>query len=131
MFKIIAVVEKTMDGKAILSISRNKMCDCCGNIFCSSKKRHTLTIENIYGLQKGDKVELGLENKWAIIFPFLVFFIPSILFISILYINQKQKEWVDMFYGVSGIIIYFIVLRVTLLKWLEEKAICKVLRKLQ
>ena len=125
MIKKQAYVVKIEDDKALIGFRRHSMCDCCG-AGCKVDS-HTFEIETKEDLVEGDAVELRTSSGWFVLSAFLVFIVPSILFIIVLYLNQAYILK-GLALSVLCLAVYFTVYKRFFLKRYEDNIKTKVFK---
>lgn len=127
MIKKQAKVISKNSNNVTLGFKRGAMCDCCGagcKVDC-----HTFDLETELELNPGDEVEIATSSGWFIFSSLLTFFVPSLLFIMILYLNQ-EKVVKGLFCGLLVMVIYFILYKFVFLKRYSDQIKTKIIRKL-
>jgi positive regulator of sigma E activity len=82
-----------------------------------------------FSLEKGDKIEVGIEEKKSLIASLITFFFPVIIFISVLLFLKKQGELFSFILAILAVMSYYLTVKV-LTKDRKEYFNLKVLRKL-
>ncbi|MBN2120870.1 MAG: SoxR reducing system RseC family protein [Candidatus Omnitrophica bacterium] len=131
MLKKVAVVAQAQKDKVVLSLPRDKMCGCCSNMFCGAKNENMIILKDASGLKAGDRVEVGLEGKIALFLNMLIFFIPSLVFISLVYLFRDLSIVLSFVLAVCGIILYFGLVKVSIINRFKNRLSCKIIAKLQ
>lgn len=75
-----AIVIKTEDGKAQVSVLREEACaHCAGRVVCGTAKRLTVTAKNPIGAKEGDTVIIERPSERVLGYAALVFLAPVAL----------------------------------------------------
>lgn len=130
MFKKEGRVIEVCSDKVTVEFMRRGMCDCCHNYFCSIKdKGHYVTLDKTMDLKEGDIVEVGIKDNWILFFIFFVLFIPCIIFILSLYYFYHLGVIKSAFFSFLVVILYWVILKITLIRKWEKKKICSIIRR--
>jgi len=114
-------------GKVNLHFARQKACDCCSGMFCAINEFKT-EVPDTLGVSVGDDVEIGVESRWILLLSCFLFFIPSVILITVLYLNKLNPVG-GMGYSMLALVLYFLVFKISILKNFEKNISPKLLRK--
>ncbi len=129
MHKETAEVIKVDEAKALLKVEKKAMCDCCRIAAACDKNQGVFEIpNNNLGLEKGEKIEIGIETKKAVAATFIIFIIPLFLFLFSLILLREKGELFSFSLALLAMVIYYIVVKAFLRK--TKKFSVKVLKKI-
>lgn len=131
MFKEVVEVTEVIGNQARIVFKKRKMCDCCRMSYFCGRGESTLLIDS-YGflLDKGDKIEIGVDEKKTFLASFLVFLLPAIIFVAGLIVFGDKGELVSFSLAFLGICIYYGIFRLFLGRY-SKKFTIAILRKLE
>lgn len=113
MFKEVVSVVDIFGDKVAVKLRRKEACSCCrAASFCHNKEQDTLLIDG--GgllLQKGDRIEVGIEERKTFLASIITFLVPLLVFISGILLLRKLGEFVSFLLAVSVVIIYYLLIR--------------------
>jgi len=127
VFKKEAVVEDIKDGKVILSLSRDKMCSCCSDMFCGGSKENYISVKDHLGLNKGDRVEVGLDSRIITGLNLLIFLIPSVIFILTIFVLKDFDVLLSLGCGIMGVVVYFLLIKFIIINRVKNRLSCRII----
>jgi len=102
------IVKKTDGNFAYIEMELNSGCRTCSNrgVCMSGDKPALIKIENTYGLNTGDKVEIDLPPQAKLTAGFLLFILPLIFLVAGYYIGYaiKPTETAGIAGGIIGLV---------------------------
>jgi len=102
------IVKKADGNFAYIEMELNSGCRTCSNrgVCMSGDKPALIKIENTYGLNAGDKVEIDLPPQAKLTAGFLLFILPLIFLVAGYYIGYaiKPTEAAGIAGGIIGLI---------------------------
>ncbi len=114
--EIVEVVDVFLTDVAIKLIKK-PMCSCCRySSLCIREKEFIRIPKGNFSLQKGDRVEIGVEEKKTIIASIVMFLIPACIFILSLFLYRNRAELVNFFLAIGITLIYYLIVRLLLKK---------------
>jgi positive regulator of sigma E activity len=128
--EIVEVVD-TAKNKTIVRFSRKPMCaNCKFSSACGKDADDLVNIENVsIALKKGDRIEVGIEEKKSILVSCLMFLIPMIIFVVLLVIFKHLNELLSFTIAVSVLFCYYLVVRL-IIKRMPKYFNLEVIRKI-
>lgn len=130
MLKKIADIVSVSGNKVKIKFTRNKMCSCCSFSYLCGEGKETLYVDSRgLTLQKGDRVEVAIDDTKVLLANFIIFLLPCIILISGLIIFKKQGEALSFFLALLAIYIYYIAVK-AVIKTRDKKFSLNILRKL-
>ena len=130
MFKTEATVCEKQGSDVILSADRGKMCGCCSNMFCGTKKNTYIKTRDELGLKKGDTVALGIDSRAIVVLNILIFLVPSLIFVLIIAMGGQSRMFISFLASIAAVIVYFVCVKLFLIKKLTPGLSCKIIRRL-
>jgi positive regulator of sigma E activity len=115
MFKEIVEVVEVLEDKVKVRFSKQKMCECCSYSSLCHQGRDEITIpcnNRKVVLKKGDRIEIGIEEKKTIIASFFLFLMPGIIFLSFLVIFRSQQEFISFLLAILAVFAYYLTVKV-------------------
>ncbi len=113
MFKEIVEVSRIEGERIQVRFLRSKMCSCCSFSSICHTQDGTIWIDKPeFTLKEGDKVEVGIEERANIIANFLVFLLPSTVFLGILVLLRDRSPLFSFYVALMFVGIYYIFLKV-------------------
>jgi positive regulator of sigma E activity len=103
------IVRKTEGNFAFIEMELNSGCSTCSNrgVCMSGDRPALIKIENTYGLNQGDKVEIDLPPQAKLTAGFLLFILPLIFLIIGYYIGYSIQPTETA--GIAGGSIGFVI----------------------
>ena len=97
--EIVEVLE-AKNNQIKIKLNRRPTCSCCRLNSICGKNEEILTIERQdFLLNKGDRIEIGIEEKKTVFACVVTFLIPAIIFIAALLVFSKKISEVKSFIG--------------------------------
>ena len=128
MFNCQAKVLNKKESSVTLEIIRKKACGCCDGFFCQGNL-HQVIVNTDFALEIGNLVEIGVDSKQSIILSFIIFLLPSFIFLSIVYFFRENK-FLGILEGFIGLVVYFFLLKFFFLKKMFNRQTVVILRKI-
>jgi len=113
MLKEIVEVAEVWPGEAVVKFTRQPMCLCCKYAsFCNTKGNDT-TVINSRGfiLQKGDRIEIGIEEKRTVFAACFTFLVPVLIFVAALFIFKPLGEGKSFLVAMMILVFYYYFIR--------------------
>ncbi len=130
MFKETVDVIEACDSKIKIKFTKKEMCSCCKLSDLCGMGQETLILDNDQIILKtGDKVEIGIEEKKTLLASLIMFFMPSLLFVSSLVIFKSHGEALSFSIALLALCIYYVCVKLMLRK-IGKKFNLKILRKI-
>ena len=110
--EIVEVVDK-IDDKIKVRFSRKPLCGCCKfNTLCG-KAEEEVIIEggDDFVVQKGDKIEVGIEEKQSLLASLLTFLLPAVIFIAVLLLLQRKGELISFGVAIAFLLVYYFLVK--------------------
>ncbi len=114
MITEIVEVVKTSKDKITVKFLRKPMCaNCKLHFVCGKESNDLVDIENTsLVLNKGDKVEIGIEEKKSLLISCLIFLVPVALFVAILVAFNGLGELISFALAVIALFCYYFLMRI-------------------
>jgi len=130
MFKEIVNVIESWDNKVKIRFTKKEMCSCCKLSDLCGMGEETLILNNDQlTLEAGDRVEIGIEEKRTLLASLIMFFMPSLLFVSSLVVFKSRGKLLSFSIALLTLCIYYICVKLILRKK-DKKFNLKILRKI-
>jgi len=113
----VEVIDTTED-KIIVKFSRKPMCaNCKFGSACGKDNEDLIEIENTaISLQKGDRIEVGIEEKKSLFISCTIFLIPIIIFVGLLILFKNLNELLGFAIAVLALFCYYLAVRIIIKK---------------
>ena len=129
MFKEIVEVVDVRGSDIRIAFQRRKTCDSCKiSHFCNSGKDTLLIRACGFILQRGDRIEIGVDEKRTVQASFLLFLLPAAIFVGCLIVFAKQQEHISFLLAFLGLCLYYGMLKLFMRKQAKKFEVT-VLRK--
>lgn len=114
MITEIVEVADVISDKIIIKFSRKSTCaNCKLGSFCGKEKDDLVSIDKqSFELKKGDRIEIGIEEKKSLLISSLIFFIPIVIFIILLTVFRQFNELTSFTIAVSALFCYYLLVKV-------------------
>ena len=101
MIREVGEILEVKQNKIKVHLERKKSCTCCrySNI-CSGHNDFFLENRSGIGLEKGDKIEVGVEEKKTFILSLMIFFAPALILIVTLFVFREKPEFLSFFFAI-------------------------------
>lgn len=115
MFKETAQVIDVQEGKVKIKFEKKSMCSCCRYTALCGGADEFVTVENSLGaLDKGDAVEVGIEEKKTVLASILTFLAPAIVFLFSLIVLRDISQLTSFFLAICAVMVYYLILKMVL-----------------
>ncbi len=122
------VVAKEAD-KLILDFERETSCKECKNIFCGAKREGKIILRTKDDFKIGEEVELVLRGSSLVLLSVIIFLIPTLLFIGVIILFNKEGTFLSFSLGLGSLFFYFLLLKFILRSKLKDRFSCQLVRK--
>jgi len=130
MFKEIVNIIEVWDNKIKVKFTKKEMCSCCKlSDLCGMGEETLILDSNQLSLETGDRVEIGIEEKRTLLASLIMFFIPSLFFLTSLVIFRRHGELLSFSIALLTLCLYYISVKLILRKK-GKKFNLKILRKI-
>ncbi len=104
-----AIVIKTEEGKAQVSVLREEACaHCAGRVVCGTAKRLTVTVKNPLDAKEGDTVVIERPSERVLGYSALVFLAPVALAVVLYLIFSQISELAGGISAAIGFVLPYI-----------------------
>ncbi|MCM8773994.1 MAG: SoxR reducing system RseC family protein [Candidatus Omnitrophica bacterium] len=115
--EVVEIIEK-INGKIKIKFKKKALCSCCNfTSLCGSEEEVVILDNSGLTLEVGDRIEVGIEEVKSLIINFLTFFLPILIFISLLLFLKKYGELTSFLIAIIVLIIYYSFLR----SWVKKR----------
>lgn len=115
MLKEIVEVVSVIDKKIKIRFTPRVTCSCCKFGLLCGKGNVELDIDRKdFYLEKGNKIEVGMEEKKSLLINSIVFLVPVIIFILSLYSFRKRGEFLSFIIAVFLVAGYYLTVKLIL-----------------
>jgi len=130
MFKEAVEVVEVSGDKARIKFTKKKMCSCCKFSYVCGKPQEELTLDSQgFSLKKGDRIEIGIDEKKSLLAGLITLFVPSVIFVLSLIAFRKAGELPSFFLAILLVCVYYVVVKL-ILKSKGKNFELKILRKI-
>jgi positive regulator of sigma E activity len=117
MFKEIVEVESVYGKSIEISFEKKKSCDCCRIASLCNPRRQSVRIDaGSFSLNKGDRIEVGIEETKVLCASILLFLLPAVFFVGVLAALQGISELVSFFVAFLAVCVYYVLIKLVLRK---------------
>ncbi|MBP7088882.1 MAG: SoxR reducing system RseC family protein [Candidatus Omnitrophica bacterium] len=118
MSKEIVTVTNVINDKVEIKFTKQTMCSCCRLSSLCNQGQETLLVDNNgLSLKAGDKVEIFIDERKSLLANTVIFFIPLIIFISVLILFQRYGELKSFLLALGVLFVYYMITRLILSKY--------------
>jgi positive regulator of sigma E activity len=111
-------VVEVVGAKVKIKFTKSQMCSCCRMHYLCGQGQEILTINNCgFSLNKGDKIEVAIDERKTLLANIITFLIPAIVFIAGLVVFQKKGEVASFFLALGAVCVYYIIVKLFLKKY--------------
>lgn len=129
MLKEIVEITQVLQNKVRVKFQKSSSCSCCKVSYICNKGEETLLLDKDgLSLEKGDKVEIAIDEKKTLLANVIIFFIPGVIFIASLVFFKDKGELLSFFLALSVVCIYYVIIKL-ILKSQGKKFKIKILKK--
>lgn len=116
MLKETVEVAEIKNSKVAVKFTRQGSCSSCqASHICNVDKQQTLLVDNPgLNLNKGDKVEVGIEEKRNLLAILIALLIPAGLFVAALIVFKSRGEFMSFFLAMLVLFVYYFIVKVNL-----------------
>ncbi len=115
MHKETAIVTDVLEDKILVKVDKKAMCGCCKITAICDKNQGIFQLPNqSLHLNKGDRIEVGVETANAISAISIMFIIPLAIFVTTLVLLQNRGELFSFVLALSAMFIYYGVVKLFL-----------------
>ncbi|UCC94812.1 MAG: SoxR reducing system RseC family protein [Candidatus Omnitrophota bacterium] len=118
MLKEIVEVVTASENTIRIKIQKQKMCSCCRYSALCGKGSEEIMLSNNgkNRLQKGDRIEIGIEEKKNIFAALLLFFTPAVIFLACIIFFPSTQEYNRFLIGLLAVATYYALIKIILKK---------------
>ena len=116
MNKEVVDVIEVANNRVKVKFKKSKSCSCC-NLFSFCHRGNEgiwINSEPEIILDKGDRIEVGIEGKRTILASFIVFLAPAVIFISVPFIFREWSELRGFFLAIASLLIYYLIVKLVM-----------------
>mgnify|MGYP001246713560 CR=1 FL=1 len=129
MLKEIVEVTQVLQDNVRVKFQKSSSCSCCKVSYICNKGEETLLLDRDgFSLEKGNKVEIAIDEKKTLLANIIIFFVPVVLFIAGLVFFKGRGELLSFFLALSAVCIYYVIVKF-ILKSQGKKFKIKILKK--
>ena len=113
MFKEIVEITDITNDQVKVKFNKQKMCSCCRYLSICGGGEEEVLIQNRQdlALTKGDKIEIGIEERKTVFAAFLLFLFPGLIFLLFLILFKGLHQFLSFFIAILAVFLYYLSMK--------------------